>query len=743
MNIGLCLNTSLFDEIERLTLANKPDIIILPNKIYLNLMGEGISQHCKSILTFEALDLEGIIPNFTLDILSRNETYGIITEIIKNAKILEINERDTPIFARTIIGELPNVLAYNLTPDDLLNKIPARIAKQKEMNIHSFIAIWRAFNDLLKSLKKTPYYAIQDIRLQKLVSYCKENGKRVLVVGDGGKSPIYRRFIQNCVSSGIVGDAVLHSFDIENKPIPNQLTLLCTKVRSNCITESHEVANIVQHLRGNAYKKIGIVSVDKAFNSAIVREFKVLSVDVQHSDGRLAESNNLIRFLSFIIEKNTKEILPLLNIPHNDRAGILKSIVTNSPSQFSLWIEIENLCKLNQGLSHKVELVQSFIQNNLEFIHHSSDDAQNFLEFTKSFLVEVEKLQSFNIKCDKPFFRHFFASWKIWHDNVERDVQVVSIEEAYLKKYDAIILTSKMKHEETGNIIFSEGLRKYFGFAGNDYQIHMVGQINVPTFMTQNCTHLANFAQNVIDVEDKLQYSKRMGKKSIAINKNEAPKTISATALEMLIADPEIFYYRYIKCLKSPEYIPQINLDVGNITHKILEIATQNPQFARNSIMAQFKNYAHHAMFYEKTLNLIIDDIQNKLDKGFKVQAETKFSIHIDDFIITARCDRVDTHKDDITIYDYKSGSSSQFTTSAITKKFEKIQLYIPAIAIYDDSKNIVTKYYFVQNKVSKEISTIITNNLLNEFQDFAKQILDKYLIKCEEITLTKNYYNI
>jgi hypothetical protein len=52
MNIGLCLNTSLFDEIERLTLANKPDIIILPNKIYLNLMGEGISQHCKSILTF-------------------------------------------------------------------------------------------------------------------------------------------------------------------------------------------------------------------------------------------------------------------------------------------------------------------------------------------------------------------------------------------------------------------------------------------------------------------------------------------------------------------------------------------------------------------------------------------------------------------------------------------------------------------------------------------------------------------
>jgi hypothetical protein len=189
--------------------------------------------------------------------------------------------------------------------------------------------------------------------------------------------------------------------------------------------------------------------------------------------------------------------------------------------------------------------------------------------------------------------------------------------------------------------------------------------------------------------------------------------------------------------------MPQTNLDVGNITHKILEIATQNPQFARNSIMAQFKNYAHHAMFYEKTLNLIIDDIQNKLDKDFKVQAETKFSIQIDDFIITARCDRIDSYADDITIYDYKSGSSSQFTASAITKKFEKIQLYIPAIAIYDDSKNIVTKYYFVQNKVSKEISTIITSNLLNEFQDFAKQILDKYLIKCEEITLTKNYYNI
>lgn len=712
------------------------DIVIVPNSKYLQAFKKLVpSNFNANFVTFEGIDLAGLIPSLNIDIISRNQVYALIVEIIKKKHIIELSEKDASVFARAIIGELPSICASGLTPEKILNKIPATISTQKEININAFVGIWREFDLLCKKLKKAPYYFQQEFLLNELLKHCVQNGKKVLIIGDGGRAKIYNNFIENVIKSNI--DAKILEHLTQNSEIEK---INHTKIDVQTITESEEVCEIVKYAVAKNFHKIGIVSVDETLNKGICGEMQKNGIKASLNIGKSAVASPLIRILLFIIDGNIKEVFPLLKIDVKEKAGILNEIVNGEFAQCVIWQEIKNIANQRDEIVIKAKRIYDFLKQNIHFFYSNEKDLQSLDEFVVVFTKEAEKLELLDIKIDFGFFRHFITSWKIWNDeNDDGEIDIISVEHAYLNKYDCIILTSQTKAEQGGNVIFSNGLRKFFSFASEDLHAKMLQLINAEIFIGKSCEYFAHTPASTVELKIESKYAVRRKSASVTIDDVDLQK-ISASAFECLVESAEKFYYRYVRCLRGVVYNERENLSIGTILHKVLEIATQNVAYAKKELFRLFQNYKGMDIFYEKSLNFLIDDIQKKKAESWKIETEKEFAIEVGNFTLTAKCDRVDTLGTNSIIWDYKSGSSLKFTKSAITKNFQKIQLYIPAIKL-DKACNVIAKYYFLQNKDNKEVVTIMTEALMTDFKEFANDILGKFLTQGEEIILEQNYY--
>jgi hypothetical protein len=749
MNVVSSANSlNLFEIVQDTLQKEHVDIVLIPNKNYLKLIQSNIPQgKLVNILMFENLSLEGVVDGFEIDEMGRNETFAVVREIVKHNKIVKLSDEDVGIFARSFIGELPSLVAHGLTPDAIVNKIPARISMWKELNIQLLIAAWRSFDQMLETIGKVPYYIKQAKQLTKLAEFCEQSGKKLLIIGDGGRAAVYNNFITEIVASRVCGSVVLQSCN-DGLTVGEKKNI--TKFITQSATESEEVVEIVKHAQKAGLIKIAIISIDNTLNGGILQELKACGIVALGTSKRRGVESILIRILAFIINKNVKEILPCLKISNDEKLQILNSVVKQVPCAMEIWKQITELSYAKLHIAEHTGLIRDFIKHNLHNLHCNEQDFANLQEFTSAFLKEIKKIESFGIKADDGFFHYFLSSWKVWEEGggdvaSHTGAIITSLEDAYFGRYDAVILTSKMKKEEGGNVIFSPGLRKYFGFEEQDLQETMLAGIVCQIFCTKLANSVSNSEISIVELKCEKEFAQKKNKQAIGIAAEDAKvySSVSASALETLISSPETFYYKYIKYLRGVEYNVQESLEIGSILHHILEIATQNAAMAKKMIAVHFKNYQNRAIFYQKPLFKIIDEIEAKIKAGIKIEAEKKFEITIGKFVITARCDRLDTSDGEVVIYDYKSGTSASFTKSSITKKFEKIQTYIPAIALFGEHCNIVTIYSFLQNKHNKDISTEITYELLNAFQEFACDILNKYLFNLNEFALDGTYYNL
>lgn len=739
MNVKYTDNITLFDDLSQVIASEKPGFVIVPNEIYRAELEKKCNFPLPPILTFEGLDISPVLENFRPDVLSRNAAYAVICEIIANAKMLPIEKQDITVFARTMIGELPNIIAHGLKPDDILNKIPVKISMQKEINIQCFVAIWKAFEAFLKETKKMPYYKVQAEGLESL----KASGRTMCVVHDAYKSRIYGNFIKKLIGSNAKG-TILIPDDTKRKE-----KITATVITGNHITEARQVADTVKHILAQSTAKIGIICTESFLHRAIVKELRHEGIKISENCGFEIRANPLLRLFTILLErKNIEEVLPVLNIARDEKLKILQSIISGFAVDIPIWSKIARLFYSKTATPEKIDEITDFIKDNINALYHKNTGTMaELLEFSAALKKEITALQNLGITADDNFFRHFAASWKIWHEDDAENVSIISPEEAYLKKYDTVILTSGAVLQPKGNIVFSEGLRKYYGFAGFDYRKYMIANINANIIITKFCKDFTRFATEEKSLDSNIIYSRKRPNTPIAIKSDEVPSTIGVTALETLISDPQVFYYKYIKSLDTPRYNLQQNLDLGNIVHNILENAVKNRDFDKENIGKYFGSYGHRAVFFENRLLEIITDINNKLRNGIKIEAEAGVQIQIvvqdRNFTITAKCDRTDTTPDGVILYDYKSGSDTNFTKSAITKKFAKAQLYIPALALQGSAANITAKYCFLQNKDESEIATEITPDLLQKFQNFVTDLFRIYFIEMQEIEVKEAQYTL
>lgn len=143
---------------------------------------------------------------------------------------------------------------------------------------------------------------------------------------------------------------------------------------------------------------------------------------------------------------------------------------------------------------------------------------------------------------------------------------------------------------------------------------------------------------------------------------DKRPISFSATDIETLVRDPYGFYIK--RCLKLRP-LGDLDLlwnsrDFGVFFHKVLEKVFFDPlypsdpyQCFQNYISSYFQEVDHPVtqMFWKKRIERLIPWI---IEKGIPAKSEYEVCLSVDNFLISARIDRVNQ---DGTLVDYKTGT--------------------------------------------------------------------------------------
>ncbi len=162
-----------------------------------------------------------------------------------------------------------------------------------------------------------------------------------------------------------------------------------------------------------------------------------------------------------------------------------------------------------------------------------------------------------------------------------------------------------------------------------------------------------------------------MPRPSITLESSMMPDKYSATMVEELIRDPYIFYLKYILKLRSEKEISPTPgpMEFGIFLHKVLESYIKGGAHGLEELMIigkeeirKYPTYKNVRTFWEDRFHAIaevfidVDDERRKDTTSIKVEQEYSYTVH--GIKISAKCDRVETKKDNtIAIIDYKTGS--------------------------------------------------------------------------------------
>lgn len=721
-------------------IAEHPNAIaLLPTQSYITPLKNFILKHTKNtielpkILTIEGIDVSSVI-DCNEEFLSRNVVFGILYNLTKTCNVLQ--EEDIPIFVRSILGELPNLYAHKITADDIINNIPASISMKYEINIALFTKIWKAFEVFLCEAKLLPYYTKQTIFLEKLLDYASSNSIHLVIVNDFGSSPILRNFIEKASKRNI--NAAL----FQGKKEKNVNTYM---VKTPHHVEQKTVLLTTKYILGNDNNaKIGIVCEDEVLKAMISIELENENINHYVNLSVSLESNPFIRFFLCCINKiSLLEILPQLNIENTTKHQILISELNSTTIDCKKWNEITQIytAKFLNYIEYITNIL-SFLTTKSHYFIFSSNEYTDFLQFKNFILNEIEALTCFNISPNKDFIKNIINSWKIFEKKQDSNIMILPLKNVHLFTFDTIILTSGYKMEVQGNVIFSNGMRHYYGFASKDLTNDFLQNITSSIFCTSDKIFELQ-TQPLFLTEELKFFNKKYERPHISILDNETPKQISATAIETLFTNPLNYYYKYIKFLKPVEYCKQKTLEVGNIVHKVLEnltlkIINQENINPRLYTIQHFKEKKLQAMvpFY---LDGIIQEymlIQNIIHNGGQIECEKNFSYNIKvqnyDFEITSRADRIDTIQNNITIYDYKTSSSEKFEKNF--QKMEKIQILIPALCFSNYEIDGVYKFIGNNQIIKQKIENELLNTLIEKIQDaLSKYFVHKEVLECGE----------
>jgi RecB family exonuclease len=290
-------------------------------------------------------------------------------------------------------------------------------------------------------------------------------------------------------------------------------------------------------------------------------------------------------------------------------------------------------------------------------------------------------------------------------------------------------------------------MRKYYRFNSIDTNNALLQNICVPIFCTGE---VIEFQSKPLVLSEQITHGNLLRySPDLCITPKSIQNTINATDLEILFKNPLLFYYKSIKKLEPIPYVLQEAMEAGNVVHKILERATKkiqnNEEFDFKSFILQHftqEGLKHYITFYEDDILKILKElllIHNAV-QTVKILTETTFEyiLQVDgnNFVLKSRADRVDAASDMAIIYDYKTGSDSNFQNEI--KNLDKIQLLIPALCL--NAKHKCGKYKFIG--LGEEVTQQITQDILDSFIQKTTDILRRYFILNQPLEIGKEFYS-
>jgi hypothetical protein len=718
-------------------------VVLVPEKSYIFAIKNTLIKQSKGTLelpefySIEGLDISNIEHSFSKEFISRNAVFAILSTLVQ--KIKKLSKQEVAPFVRAMIGELPNLYANKITPHNIINNIPSNISTHYEINLTLFVDIWKEFEVYLKKYGFLPYYTKQEALLEILLDYLKNSKKHLIILDDFGRSSILQHFIKRTKEVNINTALFAQNNIISNREI--------FSVQTPHSFEGKSVALTVKYLlHNNEETKIGIVCENEELKKLISFELDHEQIPHYADISNKAQSNVLIRFFLSCIEKSSIiEIVPMLSISNDQKKQILFSILQKKPCHIELWKEVISIFNHNTNTDpHHINTIFNFITTNKHNFFCSTKDFTEFMQFQSFLLKEIREIKEIGLNTTQYFILHVVNSWKVFSAKEKSSIHICLLRETCLYNFDCIILTSSYKTQPTGNVIFSSNMRKYYGFDSTDTSYTLLQNIGVPIFCTGE---VIEFHGKPLVLSEKIVHENTLRcSPNLCITPSNTQRTINATDLEILFKNPLLFYYKTIKKLEPMPYILQEAMEVGNIVHKILEKATKKIQdgkeFDFKSFISQHfaqENLKHYISFYEddllKEFSLIRDSIKTE-----EISTETTFeyTLQVDgeNFVLKSRADRINTITDTAIIYDYKTGSNTNFQNEI--QNFEKIQLLIPALCL--NAKYKAGKYKFIG--LGEEIIQEITQDTLDSFVQKTTDILQKYFVLNQPFEIGKEFYS-
>lgn len=205
------------------------------------------------------------------------------------------------------------------------------------------------------------------------------------------------------------------------------------------------------------------------------------------------------------------------------------------------------------------------------------------------------------------------------------------------------------------------------------------------------------------------------------------------------------FLLKYL--LKLEAFEPNMNLYLGNLTHKVLEEYVLNNNLDVNHFIDQYPDFPIEEIYKEKvfkkamkkeilTLLKVIKEFHDMtLFKDIKPELKFEFPLKYDqNFVIRGTIDKVMSYTNDkgmnyVALIDYKLGGSNDFDREKFNKKLQ-FQLPVYLYAYKKIGKSLATPIGFYYQKTSLGRYTKGNNAVIKNYQLKGLSLEDKTLLE-------------
>ncbi|MBN8827841.1 MAG: PD-(D/E)XK nuclease family protein [Sphingobacteriia bacterium] len=587
-----------------------------------------------------------------------------------------------------------------------------------------------------------------------------------------------------------------------------------------------EEANfIVQEVIKNKDKKIAIICGDKLLQTYLVTKLKIKGLNPDVTEGiPFTQHDYFLYLLNFAtIISNEFDIINLLSILKsgfttldfedylsevylfesevlrgNFRINSFEDLLYSahevgkeSHVKFAtllneLFSPLKNISKnsnFRNIIDLHLELISKFENIDIisEDIKEIKDTITNIVNIFDNYHFRVNPKDYVNI------FYNLFVDKKLYNSEANKNIRIMSINEAKLVSADMVILSSCNEENWIPDInsrLVNSHIRKILGLSLNDHEITKVATlfyqlINSPTVLLtrslQNSEgittrlrwiHLISLKHDI----NLINYNKEQIKDVVELSTPEdfnppiasRPKKLSVTKLEMYIKDPYTVYAENILKLKPLGKLIKetTRQDFGIYVHAMVEYLVKNfSKIAGKEHFLKLVNSFGKRMLDEVSLSIyepkinknfswIYDYFYEAINSSRSVSSEITGQITLNDFIITARADIIIVKNDQVIVIDFKTGA---LPSEKSIKEFQVLQLAVISLIVKKgiigslklNSKNDKIECKYLKfNQTSEDMdekSFEITEELFEKLEDTLKDIINKFLY--EPFSVNGKYY--